>query len=101
MHTLARKQTRELEHPRETITKEVTRGREVVLDVLERAAEESDFLGRLAEDPNEALAEYYTLSAEEKAALACGDIKKIETWVGKLDDRLATWLWCRLSQEKW
>ena len=48
-----------------------------------------------------ALAEYYTLTSEERAALASGDIKKIEDWVGKLDDRLATWLWCRLSQEKW
>ena len=36
---------------------------------------------------------------QERAALASGDIKKIESWVGKLDKRLATWLWCRLQQE--
>lgn len=101
MHSLTRKQTTELEQPKELTAKEVTKGREVVLSVLERAAEESDFLGRLAENPDEALAEYYTLNAEEKAALTSGDIKKIENWVGKLDERLATWLWCRLSQEKW
>ena len=86
---------------KEATTAEAVRGREVVLSVLERAAEESDFLARLADNPSEALAEYYTLTSKEKAALASGDVKKIEEWVGKLDDRLATWLWCRLSQEKW
>lgn len=86
---------------REPTAAEVLKGKESVLAVLERAAEESDFLARLADDPGEALAEYYTLTSEEKAALASGDIKKIEEWVGKLDERMATWLWCRLSQEKW
>jgi len=80
---------------------EVLSGRQSVLAVLERAAEESGFLARLADNPSEALGEYYTLTSEEKAALASGDMKKIEAWVGKLDDRLSTWLWCRLSQEKW
>lgn len=85
----------------ESIATEVLQGKEVILAVLERAAEESEFLARLADDPSEAFAEYYTLTSEERAALASGDIKKIEGWVGKLDKRLATWLWCRLSQEKW
>jgi hypothetical protein len=80
---------------------QVEAGRELILAVLERAAEESDFLARLAKDPGEALAEYYTLTSEERAALASGDINKIESWVGKLDNKLATWLWCRLCQEKW
>jgi hypothetical protein len=80
---------------------ETNKGRKTVLAILERASEESEFLSRLAENPHEALAEYYNLSSEEKAALASGDIKKIESWLGKLDDKLATWLWCRLSQEKW
>ena len=75
-------------------------GSEAVLAVLARAADEPEFLAKLAEDPHEALKEYYTLTAEEKAALASGDIRKIESWVGKLDKHLATWLWCRLSQEK-
>jgi len=83
------------------LLEEVLSGKELVLAVLQRAAEESDFLARLADNPSEALADYYTLTSEEKAALASGDINKIEAWVGKLDDRLATWLWCRLSQEKW
>ena len=76
-------------------------GKEAVLAVLARAADEPEFLAKLADNPHEALKEYYTLTSEEKAALASGDIRKIESWVGKLDRRLATWLWCRLSQEKW
>jgi hypothetical protein len=76
-------------------------GREELVAVLRRAATESDFLARLAENPQEALKEYYSLTTEEVAALASGDIKKIESWVGKLDEKLATWLWCRLAQEKW
>ena len=75
--------------------------KEIILAILARAADEPEFLARLADDPREALKEYYTLTSEEYAALASGDIKKIESWVGKLDERLATWLWCRLCQEKW
>ena len=75
--------------------------RERILAVLARAADDSQFLARLADDPGEALSEYYSLTQEEVAALASGDIKKIESWLGKLDQRHATWLWCRLSQEKW
>lgn len=30
-----------------------------------------------------------------------GDIRKVELWLGKLDERLKTWLMLRLSQEKW
>jgi len=76
-------------------------GREAILAALSRAAEDSDFLARLAEKPYETLAEYYTLTHEEMAALVSGDIRKIEGWLGKLDPKHATWLWCRLSQEKW
>jgi hypothetical protein len=83
------------------VPKEGLAGRWAVLSVLARAADEPDFMARMAEDPHEALKEYYTLTQEEKAALASGDIQKIERWVGKLDKRLSTWLWYRLSQEKW
>jgi len=76
-------------------------GREAILAALARAADDSDFLARLAENPYETLNEYYTLTQEEMAALVSGDIKQIEGWLGKLDPRHATWLWCRLSQEKW
>jgi DNA-binding NtrC family response regulator len=72
-----------------------------ILKVLDRAAVDSHFLSRLAESPEEALREYPELTDEEREALVDGDIGKIESWVGKLDPQKATWLWCRLSQEKW
>ena len=83
------------------VPKEGLAGRWAVLSVLARAADEPGFMARLSEDPHAALKEYYTLTQEEKAALASGDIQKIEGWVGKLDKRLSTWLWNRMSQEKW
>lgn len=87
---------------REPITDDERLKRKVrILAVLARAADDSQFLARLAENPSEALSEYYTLTQEELAALISGDIRKIEGWLGKLDERHATWLWCRLSQEKW
>lgn len=86
---------------RDVPPKESLSGKEAILAVLARAADEPEFLSRLADDPHEVLKEYYPLSSEERAALASGDIQRIESWVGKLDKRLATWLWCRLSQEKW
>jgi hypothetical protein len=76
-------------------------GRWAVLSVLARAADDPEFMANLADNSHEALKEYYTLTQEEKAALASGDIQKIEGWVGKLDKRLSTWLLYRLSQEKW
>ena len=93
--------TKELAEIRENVGAQVVPGKGEVLAVLKRAATESEFLARLADDPHEALKEYYSLTSEERAALASGDIKKIESWVGKLDKELATWLWCRLSQEKY
>jgi hypothetical protein len=95
------KMTKDAAVIRENVEVQVVPGREEVLAVLKRAATESEFLARLADDPHEALKEYYSLTSEERAALASGDIKKIESWVGKLDKELATWLWCRLSQEKY
>ncbi len=87
---------------RKSITRgEQLKGREAILAILARAADDSGFLAQLSDNPAEALSEYYTLTNEELAALASGDIKKIESWVGKLDQRHATWLWCRLSQETW
>ena len=84
-----------------TTPEEKQKGRETILTVLARAAEDSEFMARLAENPGEALLEYFTLTQEEVAALISGDIKKIEGWLGKLDEKHAAWLWNRLSQEKW
>jgi len=90
-----------IESKKAATTEKRLSGREAILAVLERAASDSRFLAQLSENTYEALSGYYTLTSEELAALASGDIKKIEGWVGKLDQRRATWLWCRLSQEKW
>ncbi len=94
------KQFKELVYAPTVVPKEGIAGRWAILSVLARAADEPEFMARLADNPHEALKEYYTLTREEKAALANGDIRKIEQWVGKLDKRLSTWLWYRLSQEK-
>lgn len=77
-----------------------TSGKEAILQILGKAADDHRFLARLAEDPAKVLKEY-DLTSEERAALASGDIRRIETWCGKLDKRLSTWIWCRLQQEKW
>lgn len=90
-----------IEEGKPTTREERLKGREAILAVLARAADDSKFLAQLADNPTEALSGYYTLTQEEVAALVSGDIKKIESWLGKLDQRHATWLWCRLGQEKW
>jgi predicted molibdopterin-dependent oxidoreductase YjgC len=72
----------------------------MVLAVLERASQDNAFLAKLAANPAETLAEY-NLDPEEKAAIASGDIRKIESWTGPLNDRLKTWLVNRLTQESW
>jgi hypothetical protein len=67
---------------------------------LEKASADNQFFARLAEDPISALSEY-ELTEEERAAIASGDVRKIESWVGKLDDRLKEWLVARLQRESW
>jgi hypothetical protein len=76
------------------------RGKDAILQILGRAADDQKFLARLAEDPAKVLKDY-NLTMEEKAAIASADLRRIEAWVGKLDKRLSTWIWCRLQQEKW
>jgi len=71
-----------------------------MLALLDRASQDNDFFARLADNPSAALEEY-DLSDEEKAAIASGDIRKIESWVGPLEDRLKDWLIARLAQEQW
>lgn len=71
-----------------------------MLAALYRASQESDFLGRLLVGPDEALLDY-PLADEEKAAIARGDIEELESYVGKLDERLRSWLAERQYQEKW
>ena len=74
--------------------------KETILEVLAKAAGDHKFLARLAENPSKVLQEY-DLTQEERAALARGDIEKIESWVGKLDGHLKTWLTVRQAQDRW
>ena len=78
----------------------VLSNKEVIREVLLKAADDPRFLARLAENPAKVLQEF-DLTTEERAALASGDLRKIEKWIGKLDKRLSTWVWCRLQLEKW
>ncbi len=75
-------------------------GKKALLTVLSRASTDTDFMMRLSKNPEEALQEY-ELTNEEKAALASGDIKWIESKLGTLAEPLRTWLNARLAQEKW
>jgi len=71
-----------------------------VRNVLERAASDPAFIAQLTYNPTEALAEY-NLSQPARAALVSGDLRWIETRLGRLDARLRTWIDCRLQQEIW
>jgi hypothetical protein len=74
--------------------------REELIRVLERAANDPAFMAQLTQRGSKAL-QGYNLTSKQKAALLSGDINWIEDCVGKLDDNLSTWLWCRLQQEVW
>jgi hypothetical protein len=71
-----------------------------IVSVLYRASQDRAFMADLSRNADEALKDYM-LTEPERAAIASGDIKKIESWVGKLDERLKEWLEARLSQESW
>jgi len=71
-----------------------------VLRVLERAATDDSFIALLTHQGESAL-QGYRLTWQDQAALLSGDIRWIESQVGKLGPRLRTWLECRLQQEKW
>ena len=70
-----------------------------MLSVLYRASQDSAFMDRLSRHAEAALQEY-NLKDEEKAAIISGDVQKIEPLVGKLDERLKTWLKARQAQGK-
>jgi len=75
-------------------------GGKALLAVLSKAKDDSNFMARLGENPDEAL-KHYDLTSEERAALSSGDIRWIESKLGTLDEPLRTWLTARLAQEKW
>jgi formate/nitrite transporter len=71
-----------------------------LISVLARARDDTNFLAKLADNPNQAL-KAYNLTSEAKAALESGDVRWLESRVGTLDEPLRTWLTSRLTQEKW
>lgn len=74
--------------------------KEEVLRVLERAASDSDFAGRLYEQGADAF-EGYDLTGPEKLALLTGDVGWIEAHIGTLTGAQRRWLEQRLSAEIW
>jgi predicted molibdopterin-dependent oxidoreductase YjgC len=64
---------------------------EKIKAILFRAIQDTAFASRLKEKPAEALSSY-NLTEAEKAALISGDTVKVESFTGKLDEKLATWL---------
>jgi len=74
--------------------------REAIIAVLNRAAEDNEFIARLSDLGSDALGEY-DLGPEEKAALLSGDVRWLRKHVGRLDDKLKVWPECRLQQERW
>jgi len=100
---LAEKVRYQIEEIIETKLKEsdlLDRGGRAMLVVLAKAKDDNSFLSRLVENPGEAL-KNFDLTSEERAALASGDIRWIESKLGVLDEPLRTWLYARLAQEKW
>jgi DNA-binding NtrC family response regulator len=71
-----------------------------VIQVLERAASDSEFIHALLYRGAEALDEY-NLTGPEKLALLTGDIEWIEKCVGQLTQTQRRWLEQRLSAEIW
>jgi formate dehydrogenase alpha subunit len=70
-----------------------------MISALYRAYQDSGFMSQIARDPAEALKEY-NLKDEERAAIASGDVKKIEELTGRLDERIRVWLMARQAREK-
>lgn len=72
----------------------------LVLEILDRTADDPDFFDRLYMDGSEALKEY-DISPEAKAAIISGDVKWIEENVGNLTEKQMIWLVQRLETELW
>ena len=74
--------------------------KEIITEVLERAASDSQFTADLLYKGADAL-EGYDLTGPEKLALLTGDIQWIESYIGSLTANQRRWLEQRLSAEIW
>jgi len=72
----------------------------LVLQILDRTADDPDFLDRLYVEGSDALKDY-DISSEAKAAIVSGDVKWIEKNVGKLTEKQMLMLIKRLEAEIW
>jgi formate dehydrogenase alpha subunit len=70
-----------------------------MVSALYRAGQDSAFMSRIVREPASALREY-RLKEEEMAALASGDVSRIESFTGRLDERLRVWLVARQARDK-
>ncbi len=64
---------------------------DAMLEALHRVSQDGDFRALLSRDPGEALRDY-GLTDEEAAAIVSGDVDRMESHVGALDERLKQWL---------
>ena len=76
--------------------------KEVILRVLQRANEDGNFFGQLAQDYANALADY-DLTPRERLAIGLGDVRWIESHAGiKIDPRIVERVMIPLlSREQW
>ncbi|RKX78348.1 MAG: response regulator [Spirochaetes bacterium] len=74
--------------------------KEEIIKVLERAAQDNDFVASLYYKGADALDEY-ELTGPEKLAILTGDINWLEENMGKLTETQKCWLIQRLSAEIW
>ncbi len=72
----------------------------LVLEILDRTSDDTDFFDRLYMEGSEALKDY-DISAEAKTAIATGDVKWIEENVGKLTEKQMMTMARRLESEIW
>jgi hypothetical protein len=70
-----------------------------MISALYRAYQDSAFTAQLARDPAAAL-KGYNLKDEERSAIASGDVKKIETLTGRLEEHIRVWLTARQARKK-
>ena len=68
----------------------------MILTILAHSADDPEAMSSPTSRTSPSM--YYTLTRDELTALAKGNVKQIERWVGRLDKSRARWLWNRLRE---